>query len=52
MGSYTYDGQTIEFGQGGADHRYTQLRGALPRFDAMTVYLTGFTPFRRQLIIK
>jgi hypothetical protein len=50
-GRYTLDGVTIEFGPGFADHRYTQLRGALPRLDGYSVYLTGFTPFVNQLRI-
>ncbi len=52
MGQYTLEGQTIEFGPGHAEHRYTQLRGALPRVDGLSVYLTGFTPFSRQLTIS
>ena len=50
-GRYTSEGQTIEFGRGHARHRYTQLRDALPRLEGLSVYLTGFTPFRRQLTI-
>ncbi len=50
-GRYTFDGKTIEFGPGHADHRYTQLRGALPKLDGQSVYLTGFTPFTWQLTI-
>jgi len=50
-GRYTAGGQTIEFGPGHADHRYAQLRGALPRVDGLSVYLTGFTPFTGHLTI-
>ena len=50
-GSYAFAGQTIEFGPGRAEHRYTQLRGALTKRDAECVYLTGFTPFRATLRI-
>ncbi len=49
---YSFDGQTIEFGPGPCEHRWTQLRGALPKQDALSVYLTGFTPFRRGMVIS
>ncbi len=49
---YSFDGQTIEFGPGPCEHRWTQLRGALPKQDALSVYLTGFTPFRRRMVIS
>ncbi len=50
--TYSFDGQTIEFGPGLCEHRWTQLRGALPKQDASSVYLTGFTPFRRKIVIS
>jgi len=50
-GRYTFDGQTITFGPGRVEHTWTQLRGALPKWDGLSVYLTGFTPFRTQLRI-
>jgi hypothetical protein len=52
FGKYTYDDYTIEFGPGLADHNWTQLRGALPKLDVMSVYITGFTPFQITLVIK
>ena len=27
-------------------HHWTQLRGALPKLEGDSVYITGFTPFR------
>ncbi len=51
-GTYEFEGQVIVFGPGQADHRYVQLRGALPRLDGLNVYLTGFTPFRKRLLIS
>ncbi|MBI5689856.1 MAG: hypothetical protein HZC55_07125 [Verrucomicrobia bacterium] len=45
-GRYVAGGDTIEFGPGWAEHTYTQLRGALPKWDGQSVYLTGLTPFR------
>ena len=48
-GVYQYGQDRIEFGPGQAPHRYTQLRGALPKLDALSVYVTGFTPFSQSL---
>jgi hypothetical protein len=50
-GRYVHDGDTIEFGPGRAEHTYTQVRGALPKWDGQSVYLTGFTPFQTKLRI-
>jgi hypothetical protein len=50
-GRYVVGGDTIEFGPGRAEHTYTQVRGALPRWDGLSVYLTGLTPFRTTLRI-
>jgi hypothetical protein len=44
-GRYVSGPDTIEFGPGKADHRYTQVRGALPKAEGSSVYLTGMTPF-------
>jgi len=44
-GKYIYKNNTIEFGPGENEHMWTQLRGALPKLDALSVYLTSFTPF-------
>ena len=51
-GRYTVGDDTIAFGPGRADHTWTQLRGALPKWDGQSVYLTGFTPFRMTLEIS
>jgi hypothetical protein len=51
-GRYTVGEDTISFGPGRADHTWTQLRGALPKWDGQSVYLTGFTPFRMTLQIS
>ncbi len=51
-GRYTLGGDTIEFGPGHTEHRYTQVRGALPKWDGQSVYLTGFTPFSLTLAIS
>jgi hypothetical protein len=44
-------GERIRFGPGRAEHAWTDLRGALPKLEAQSVYLTGFTPFRATLRI-
>jgi hypothetical protein len=49
MGEYRLGGDAIRFGPGRAAHTWTDLRGALPKLDALSVYLTGFTPFRTTL---
>ena len=48
---YRLGGDTIRFGPGRVGHAWTDLRGALPKLDALSVYLTGFTPFRTTLRI-
>jgi hypothetical protein len=46
---YSKDNQQIKFGPGKIEHKWLQLRGALPAMDAPTVYITGYTPFKHQL---
>ena len=50
-GRYEFANQVIEFGPGRAEHTWTQLRGALHKWDGQSVYVTGFTPFRMRLRI-
>jgi hypothetical protein len=50
-GRYVSGGDTIEFGPGRVEHTYTQVRGALPKWDGQCVYLTGETPFEFTLNI-
>ncbi|MEO6003912.1 MAG: hypothetical protein ABIZ04_12650 [Opitutus sp.] len=52
MGLYTFGGETIEFGPGFADHSNTHLRGALPKWEGQSVFLTGCTPFTTTLTIS
>ncbi len=49
---YTKDGQTITVGPGKAEHQWTQLRGALPKLEGPSVYLTGYTPFSLKLNVS
>lgn len=50
-GRYVLGQDTIEFGPGRAEHTYTQVRGALPKWEGLSVYLTGVTPFEHTLRI-
>ncbi len=51
-GEYHFEGDIIRFGPALHDHQWTQLRGAEPKLDANSVYLTGYTPFNYRLEIK
>jgi len=51
-GEYEAGGRRITFGPGRADHRWTDLRGAEPKLDLSSVYLTGFTPFEHTIEIR
>ena len=48
-GTYSLGENQIEFGPGRVEHTWTQLRGASSKLDAMSVYITGFTPFEYTL---
>jgi hypothetical protein len=50
-GRYVVGDDVIEFSPGRVEHSYTQVRGALPKWDGQSVYLTGLTPFRATLNI-
>ncbi len=49
FGSYTLGEDTIRFGPGVGEHRYTQVRGAEPRAGGPSVYLCGYAPFDHTL---
>lgn len=51
-GTYTLEGDTIEFSGGRAEHTYVHLRGALPKWDGQSVYLTALTPCEFVLKIR
>ena len=51
FGQYASGNQVIQFGPGVAEHSWTQLRGAWPKWDGLSVYLTGFSPFKIALKI-
>ena len=49
--TYATSDASVRFGPGVCKHRWTQIRGALPRLPGRSVYLTGFTPFDHTLNI-
>ncbi len=49
---YIFEDNVIEVGPGQAEHYWTQIRGAQPKLDAQSVYVTGFTPFKMTLKIR
>lgn len=51
MGSYQTKGESIEFGPAQYAHKWVDIRGALPRMEAPTVFLTAFTPFHKKIRI-
>ncbi|MDB5263949.1 MAG: hypothetical protein JWQ14_3232 [Adhaeribacter sp.] len=51
QGSYALNNERIDFGPGVYQHKWVEIRGALPRMDAPTVFMTGFTPFKRKIRI-
>lgn len=51
FGKYRFENDTIEFGPGKTEHRWTSIRGGLPKPAAECVYITGFTPFKHKIKI-
>lgn len=45
QGSYRVGKDVLRFGPGLRQHRYVDVRGALPKLDGTSIYLTGYTPF-------
>ncbi|MBM3764023.1 MAG: hypothetical protein FJW32_01410 [Acidobacteria bacterium] len=43
--SFTLGGETIKIGPGAAAHTYLDVRGARPRLEGPSLFLTGLTPF-------
>ena len=50
--SYTLGADTLRFGPGKAETRYTQVRGADAKLAGPSVYITGYTPFDHTLEIR
>jgi hypothetical protein len=49
-GSYEFGGHRLRTGPGFRRHAWTQLRGAEPRLEGVSLYLTDFTPLARTLL--
>lgn len=52
MGQYKKGNHTINFGPGKAEHKWAQMRGMLPKQNGLSVYLTGYTPFKHTIEIS
>lgn len=50
-GTYIVGDDKLTFGPARAKHSWTQIRGASPKLDAQSVYITDFTPFDFELRI-
>jgi len=50
-GRYRCGDDVICFGPGRAEHTYTQVRGARPKWAGLSVYLTGLTPFQTTITL-
>ena len=51
-GTYRAGRSAIRFGPGEAPHQYAQVRGAEPRLAGLSVYMTGYTPFDRTIVLE
>ena len=51
-GTYQVGDQTITFGPGAVTHKWSQMRGTLPKQEGHSVYITGFTPFRQVITVS
>ena len=47
--TYRVGNHAIRFGPGKREHLYTQVRGAHPKLNGTSVYLTGYTPFEHTI---
>jgi hypothetical protein len=52
MGAYKYGDDIIKFGPGIVSHKWAQMRGMLDKQDGISVYLTGYTPFKHIIEIS
>jgi len=50
-GNYRFEQDSIELNPGLAEHEWTAIRGALPKPDTDCVYITDFTPFKKEVTI-
>jgi hypothetical protein len=50
--TYDFNGDTIKVGPGLVTHKWTQLRGALPKLPATSLYMTHYAPCEFEFIIE
>ena len=50
--SYQVGAEKLTFTSAKSNHEWTQLRGALPKLDLTSVYITGYTPIDLRLTIS
>jgi len=48
-GEYKHGNNMIKFGPGVTTHKWAQMRGMLPKQEGLSVYLTGYTPFKHTI---
>jgi len=48
-GEYKHGNNMIKFGPGVTTHKWAQMRGMLPKQEGISVYLTGYTPFKHTI---
>ncbi|PHN01029.1 hypothetical protein [Flavilitoribacter nigricans] len=51
-GSYQLGEHTIRFGPGAVTHKWSQMRGTLPKQEGYSVYITGYTPFKHKIYLE
>ena len=51
MGQYSVGDDVINFGPGANAHNWAQMRGMLSKQNGNSVYITGFTPFKKTIEI-
>ncbi len=49
MAQYKVGNDVIHFGPGRTEHKWSQMRGMLPKHEGYCVYLTGETPFKHTI---
>lgn len=51
-GTYQVGEDIIRFGNGAVTHKWSQMRGTLPKQEGNSVYITGYTPFRHTVVLQ
>jgi hypothetical protein len=51
MDQYSVSDDVINFGLGANSHNWAQMRGMLSKQNGKGIYITGFTPFKKEIAI-